>query len=236
MLTIDNVRLAQEIVKTLDIPYSYGRMTDGDIYQYGLIESQLSKEWGAYKVDWGISKAVIIFEELPFVIKIPFYGSWDFEGEYNAETDEYECGEDYFKEYQYAGESGSNDYCSAEEHVISEMEGVGFGALAPDMMCIGEHNDHNFYIQEKVRVFDYDEVQTTEDSLKRAREMEHEYWYGESEWRAAILDNYGEEFWKEFINWAHSRNFAFLGDMHSGNIGYRFDGTPVILDLAGFDD
>lgn len=235
MLTIDNVRMAQEIVKTLDIPYNYGRMADGDIYQDGLIESQLSKEWGAYKVDWGISKAVIIFDELPFVIKIPFYGMWESEEEYNPETDEYEWKEDFFEEYRYAGENGGSDYCGAEEAVIMAMEEEGFGELAPEMECIGTYGDHSFYIQEKVQPFDYSDIKGTEESLKKARSMKGRYYCGEFEWRAVVIDNYGEKFWIRFIDWAKGRNLAFLGDMHSGNIGYRFDGTPVILDLAGFN-
>ena len=115
------------------------------------------------------------------------------------------------------------------------MKEEGFGELASEMECIGTYGDHSFYIQEKVQPFDYSDIEGTEESLKKARSMKGRYYCGNSEWRAVVIDNYGEEFWMRFIDWAEGRSLAFLRDMHSGNIGYRFDGTPVILDLAGFD-
>ena len=60
--------------------------------------------------------------------------------------------------------------------------------------------------------------------------------FGNDEWRAAIVECYGEEFWANFIEWDKVNDMDMLTDMRYDNYGYDMSGRPIILDVSGFRD
>lgn len=77
----------------------------------------------------------------------------------------------------------------------------------------------------------------SENSLTRAKNLDSDYRYCDMDWRAMVIELYGEDFLRSFIDWYRNDNSNhILDDMHGGNYGYRMDGAPIILDCAGFRD
>lgn len=231
---------AKEIVSRLDIPEDFGMDEQSDmIWQDGLIESQLNGDFGSYSVDNGVSKAVIIFDYLPFVIKIPMWGMWYYHEDYDEENDEYYYSESEFGYFYCGSENNSKDYCLKEFERIQAMIEAGFGKLVPETEWVcADAAGRNFYMQEKVIPYRSHVSKTTpsDASLEKAKNQECKYCSCSADWRAMVIDCYGEQFWKDFVDWDSENEMYILSDMHSGNYGYRNDGSPVLLDIGGFDD
>lgn len=239
MFSEKDILIAKEIARSINIPGEFGPDGDDGYFDSDFILNQIKsfeEKYGHVEARNGISKLVIIFDNLPFVIKLPFNGMWFWEeGDYNEETDEYEDVK-YFREFNRADSGYGNDYCEAELNIIEKVTHFGFGALMAEEAFIGEFNYCNFYIQEKVKCVSAGGTPPTKDSLKRAENMSIEYKVCSDEWRAVVIDTLGEKFWIDFIDWCLKTYCGVINDMHSGNYGYRYDGTPVMFDVSGFDE
>ena len=199
---------------------------DSDDLAYQLADLNV----GEFKIDNGVSKAVIIFEGFDFVIKIPFNGGWY--GWYNEETEEYE--DDYFEEFTRADSPDPSDYCWDECINIHDAYDAGFGALFPSTSFLCKVGSRRFYIQEKVKTSRQFMASPSENSRERAREIGRGYKYCSEEWRAMVIELYGEEFFMHFVEWCVTNHNSILTDMHSANYGYSMDGAPIILDASGY--
>ena len=213
------------IVRDLEIPEQFGlRDYDNSEVEYA-IAGQLPDCVKA-SVESGLSKVVIVPQNLPFVIKIPFNGQflWDDEDE--------EC----FFPYHEARSDCSYDYCARELELIERAEYFGWGFMVPHAEYLTQVCGRPVYIQEKVRCGA--RGQTSENSLERARQMDRYYKYGPEEWRAAVIEKYGEPIWRSFVDWCCSapEDYNMLDDLHRSNVGIAYDGRPVILDVGGFSD
>ena len=190
-----------------------------------------------YIVENGVSKAVIIFDDYDFVIKTPINGMWYYpEPEYNEEEDaeeELEYPDPIFDTFTGAEADDSSDYCWDEVKKIEWAYCCGFEALFPQTAFLVEVNNRRYYIQEKVQTVREYKPKVSEESRTRAENMDDQYCHGSKEWRAAIIENYGEDFWIRFCEW--DRQVGTMSDMHSGNYGYSMDGKPIILDASGFN-
>ena len=241
MLTLDMVETAREIASKLDIPECFGCDNDGEL-EDGFLESQLDQFYtGNYSINNGISKVAIIFYDLPFVLKIPFNGHWEYDYEYDAEHDEwYDTEEPRFNYFYCARAYDSSDYCWNELDKVELAQDRGYGELLADMADVyTDSNGRHFYIQEKVLpLHEASSVvsKPSNDSLKKAQSMDSIYNSCNVEWRASVIEHYGEQFWISFVNWNESGDLGYLEDMHGGNYGYRYDGTPVLFDVAGYRD
>ena len=223
MFRPEDIELARQIVSVLDLPEDIGE--DEEI-EY-IIERQLENVVeGDYYVASGISKAVIIIESLPFVIKIPFNGYWhDYDYGDEEETDR---GFEYFTG---ANEIFPDDYCFDELQKTLMIEERGFGMFAPHMEFLCTIDDRSFYIQGKARPLceSKKDITPSGDSMKKAKNYNLSF---VDKWIALAIDCYGEETWNEFVQWATEE--SLFGDMHSGNYGIDMAGRPVIFDISGF--
>ena len=58
----------------------------------------------------------------------------------------------------------------------------------------------------------------------------------DTNWIANCIDKYGQSKVERFLNYCENIDPDLLEDVHSGNYGYREDGTPAILDFSNFLD
>lgn len=237
MFSEKDILIAKEIARSINIPCEFGPDEDCYFCKDSIFEQihNFEEKYGSIEMRNGISKLVIIFKDLPFVIKLPFNGIWLWEENYNEETDKYEE-ERYFQEFTQADSSYGNDYCEAELNIINKVNHFGFGALMAEEIFIGEFNYCNFYIQEKVKRVGEGGTKPSKNSLSCAKNMSIEYKVCSDEWRAVVIDTLGEKFWKDFIDWSLRSYCNVTDDMHSGNYGYRYDGSPVMFDVSGFNE
>lgn len=225
MFSKKEIRVAMRIVRDLEIPEQFGLHDYDHDEVEDIIADQLPSCVKA-NVESGISKIVIVPQNLPFVIKIPFNGQflWDDEDE------------EYFSPYYNARPDGSYDYCARELALIERAEYFGWGFMVPHAEYLTHVCGRPVYIQEKVRCGAHG--QTSENSLKCAQQMDMYYKYGPVEWRAAVIEKYGEPIWHSFVDWCNSatEDYSILDDLHCANVGIAYDGRPVILDVGGFSD
>ena len=233
MLSKHDFGVAKQIIEGLHLPRELGVEEECNEFYTDYISDQIGRVYsGDFSIENGVSKAVIVLYDEDFVIKIPFNGMLRYE--WNDEEDDYDYDNPQFDYFTGANAPDETDYCWNEVLSIEMAEMMGYGQLFPATEFIMEHEGRRFYMQEKVRlVFSYQPT-FSQDSRTKAEDMEPCYQCGTTDWRAAVVEYYGEEFWTKFVEWDHSCKASMLSDMHSGNYGYNMDGHPVILDVSGF--
>ena len=216
---------ARRIVSQLHLPAQFG--TDDDMDMSDLEEQLEDVINGDYFVSCGISKAVIIVDDLPFVIKIPFNGRWS--EEWNG--DEYE---ECFIDFTEASAAEPSNYCCDELLKTIFIQNNGFECFVPNMMYLSTVCGFDVYVQEKVIPCceERNEHKPSEGSLAKAKE--EKYW--DLVWAATAIDMYGLEFFHNFMDWAYKNCADMMRDLHNANYGYDMSGRPVILDVSGFRD
>lgn len=238
MFSEKDIHEALEMVRPLRLPESFGLDEyDNTDTVCDLIYEQLNGHIeGGFELNCGASKLVIVPADYSFVIKIPFNGF--FVEYYNDDTEEYD---EVFTKFEGACDDMPDDYCYDECNKINIIEEHGFGDLVPEMRYLTEIDGFSIYLQEKVKT--YDSITTTDAAQAKAQEEDKEYHYGPLEWRALSLEYYGQAFWERFIDWCKEyfgdseyHTCELLSDLHSGNVGVRYDGRPVIFDVSGFRD
>lgn len=203
-----------------------------------LLVSPLEKNSSTFDVKCGCTKIVIIFDELPYVIKVPFSGMVIYD--YNEDDD---IESEYNRFYENAIADDSSDYCADELDRIKGAEEQGFGCVFPETEFLCKINGTSFYIQEKV--YDYNnrvghnyyqsKSQYAKNIVKELQE-EGTYNIGYSSWMESFVEIYGVDFLKNLVNWEKEvyADSSMFNDMHGGNYGYKEDGRPCILDASGF--
>lgn len=188
-----------------------------------------------FELRYGITKVVIVFEHLPKVVKIPFSGFWY--PNYDAEDDETE----YFVEFENACDDDAEDYCMDEWIKYEDMCKNGFGRLAAAVdFLYRDLNGRAYYTQEKVDMWPHypSDSKTRENTLDHIKHMAYQYKCAPTSWMASVIEEYGERFWENFVNWAaessaDDESTSICADLHNDNVGF-INGMPVILDLSGF--
>ena len=228
-----------KVIDTIDrlalIPIEFGANLEEDwcpvTEELGWI---IEKETGIpIEVCHGVSKMAIIIPGCSLVIKIPFNGQWKCEERYNKETGEYEEGEEYFEPfYEY------EDYCALEESVYKNAEAAGFDQYLAKTSFYKAIKNCYVYVQEKVFGMYSDKATTpTDDSRKKIKDRCGDY-LGTSDWSACFIDFFGEDAFEKFYNYCvygdDEHEMCIDDDLHAGNIGFRADGSPVILDYSGW--
>ena len=195
---------------------------------------KIEKETGIpIKVCHGVSKMAIIIPGCSLVIKIPFNGQWKYEERYNKETGEYEEGEEYFEPfYEY------EDYCALEESVYKNAEAAGFDQYLAKTSFYKAIKNCYVYVQEKVFGLYSDKASTPTDDSRRKIKARRDGYIGTSDWSACFIDFFGEDAFEKFYNYCvygdDEHEMCIDDDLHAGNIGFRADGSPVILDYSGW--
>ena len=205
----------------LNIPVEFGADEYGDttddmceiIHQLGLSNDDYAL---------GASKFVIFFDGNE-VIKIPFNGYF-----YEAENDE--TGEYYtdFRPFEIV-----KDYCAEEERIYNLAVEAGVEMFFARTHYIGSTVSNTpFYASERV-ICDY----TPSPSQKSVDTLIYKYrnfqYAINRTWSAAAIEYYGEELFGKFVAFIEQNG---ISDLHDGNIGYRKDGAPVLLDYSGYED
>ena len=143
-----------------------------------------------------------IFDNLPFVIKIPFNGTWDYDYDYDEENDEWIERDAIFTYFNCARAFDTSDYCWNELDKIVMAYKRGYGCFFPKTAVILV-NDQRFYIQEKVQVACSRRFTptTSKDSRDKAASLTGVYRICNEDWRAAAIESYGEAILISFVNW-----------------------------------
>lgn len=236
MFDVKDIERARGIVSNLDLPEEFGSYENDDEFTNELIIGQLEDVIdGDFSVTNGASKLVIIIDDLPFVIKIPFNGHWYWEDSYDDDEDGYEG--NYFCYFSLAnGAYGEcDDYCGVELNATRAVEEAGFGYFVPGMMYLTTVCGHNIYVQEKVKPLCEcrRSITPSHESLEKANKTRAPF---VDEWLALVFDKYGEEAYKNFMDWAYECEPDVISDCHSGNYGIDMNGNPVLFDISGFRD
>lgn len=174
--------------------------------------------------DCGASKAVLIVDELSEVVKIPFETSG------------------YGDPFEYASCNGRYssdwDYCNTEAEMYDVICEYGFEEFFVETKFWGysKGSNHPLYTQEKVVTF-YQGIENRTSTEKSKRIADKMYVPRlETEWVALAIDWYGEERVKALVDFLNSNDEGIGYDLHTGNVGFRMNGAPVILDYAGYNE
>ena len=224
----EDLKKAREIVSVLSLPENFGCDEDNDFDTFP-IETQIEDVVdGDFFVTNGVSKLVILVDDLPFAIKIPFNGKY----EYSWEDDSTPV----WCPFYYSKSSFRDwDYCGVELEYTAEIKDNGYGMFVPNMMHLCTVCGFDVFVQEKVLPLCENKKAygATAASRKKAEECRGIF---NVDWAARAIDIYGVDNFIKFCDWANDRFPDMMADMHSGNYGYRENGDPVLLDLSGFND
>lgn len=204
--------------------------------------------------DNGVTKGVLIFKGLDFVIKIPFMGRtcWT-ESHYEDSQGNWlwnkrSCtnikkieAEECFYEFEGAAEEGHWNYCEEEAILAEHAKERGLTKCFAITELFGWAKDHPIYIQERCFMFSEASSSNEEkyknrtksdyDSLKEVREK-LDFWHMNNDWVLDFLIYWGEEVLKKLGDFIWEYN---IDDLHNGNIGYR-NGVPCLVDYSSFRD
>lgn len=235
MLTDKDRNTAWEIIKSLSLPDDFGPIGEDAWFETDGVSNQISGI-GDFFVTYGVTKMVIVPDELSFVIKIPFNGHWV--EEYNDDNEVFSSfvpyyfatSESFYDNCELTDEY-NDDYCYDEFQKTNFIKIQGYSNFIPDMMYVGQIDGHSVYIQEKVRPYgEVSNITPSKVSLEEAKNMlTHGF---KTDWLAQVLDIFGKDCWKNFIDHCE----ICISDIHTGNYGYRENGSPVIFDISGFRD
>ena len=218
MFSVKDCELAREIVRSFDIP----KTNFCDENNFCDTVNSMRKKFPSLHFDYGfgVTRFVLIVDELPFVIKIAFDGTWDYDEDMEDE---------YYREFPF-------DYNEKEMEMIDKLSDNGFGALVPDMEYLCHHKSHSVYIQTKIPYNAYDSrvKRPSERVITISNSLSLLFTQCNSTWRATVIDLYGEEFWKSFVNWDMANGIGIFEDMHGDNYGYDVAGHPMFIDVAGY--
>lgn len=210
------------------IPEEFGIDEDDNLANDSMEEvmDQIDNTDGDIITAWGVSQFVIIGANWDNVVKIPFKGMFYWYQDHDRDFDSYE-----FRPFRYC-----KDYCARGYHIYEEAVEEGIEELFAEMDILGHTPDGTpIYTQEKISMTacdcSLDDVKYgTPETLEKARELKTtSYCPFLGEWVSAAIDCYGIEKFKKMLDFLTKRN---INDFHTENYGYRYDGTPCLIDYS----
>lgn len=252
----------KNLVSQFDVPKQFGQDWEQEfglpIQIYNIMqESGLS--WAEFH---GASKLVLALPELKVAIKIPFTGEFlepeDRNGEYDFcdgcekscccdmccpnREERYAIREDCEEDFDPFCGAGDYewDYCGLELEYYTQIMEYGFAKFYAETAFLGTtQNGFPCYIQEWCESYDDSDADTSSSERSRSHVQElktndnyRSYFY--DDWVALAVERYGEELVDAFLLKFLREHSEYVGDMHSGNFGFRADGSPVIIDFSDF--
>lgn len=210
---------------------SYGTFDENDEADFYSIVVQPFSEKYKKPFDYatGATKGVLIFEQLGFVIKIPFCRNSE-DCEYNSAYGEYEC-------CYFTGADTDNgwDYCEAEANKYERAEEEGLAQCFAKTKKIGDIDGYPIYMQELADIYksiDYQSSHTEEDSRQVSSICNSNNFYMFNiEWLSDAFHYYGEKVFHKLLEFIRT---VGINDLHDGNIGY-IGNRPVLVDYSSFD-
>lgn len=202
---------------------SYGDITDSMEYVHDQLPQDIYTAFGA-------TQFVIIDNEQDKVAKIGFTGEFWYDEDLDPDLEN-----PIFDPFY-------TNYADYAYDLFTEAEEEGIDILFAKVELFGKTaNGKNIYLQEKVISYDNCDGSNSKSS-KRSKDS-YEKMVKEDprcgirrfpeDWAIAVIEWYGEELIKNFLKFINKYG---LDDWHDGNIGWRKDGSPCILDWAGFDN
>ena len=160
--------------------------------------------------DRGLTKGVIIFDDLDWVVKFPL-GVSPFSGRTVI------------------------DYCAKEYDVYTKALENGLGSLFAPMYFLECYFGVDTYVMEKVEVDPeriYSEHFDSWASISTVTEEQHRLNFFKIHSMAITLFDYHDEsLIDKFICFCNNEG---VSDLHNGNMGYNKDGDLVLIDYSGF--
>lgn len=210
---------------------SYGTFDENDEADFYSIVVQPFSEKYKKPFDYatGATKGVLIFEQLGFVIKIPFCRNSE-DCYYNSAYGEYEC-------CYFTGADTDNgwDYCEAEANKYERAEEEGLAQCFAKTKKIGDIDGYPIYMQELADIYksiDYQSSHTEEDSRQVSSICNSNNFYMFNlEWLSDAFHYYGEKVFHKLLEFIRT---VGINDLHDGNIGY-IENRPVLVDYSSFD-
>ena len=210
---------------------SYGTFDENDEADFYSIVVQPFSEKYKKPFDYatGATKGVLIFEQLGFVIKIPFCRNTE-DCYYNSAYGEYEC-------CYFTGADTDNgwDYCEAEADKYERAEAEGLAQCFAKTKKIGDIDGYPIYMQELADIYksiDYQSSHTEEDSRQVSSICNSNNFYMFNlEWLSDAFHYYGEKVFHKLLEFIRT---VGINDLHDGNIGY-IGNRPVLVDYSSFD-
>ena len=209
-----------KFLKNLYIPAQFGGSRyDEDSTAVDDLAKQLPAD---IKIKTGATKVVLMLNDA-FVAKISFNGTFD---EYYKGNDEYEY---HFTPFIHS------DYCKIEKEIYENAceKGLAIFFTQVDLLCETKEG-YPIYIAERVNSLhdgDYYDSSSRDSREKANSIMEEAHTYINDNWAGVALEKYGEALFKKFLRFLDEED---INDLHDGNIGFRNDGTPCLLDFSGF--
>lgn len=212
------------------------------------IQEQILDIDGEAEFKFGMSKLVIIAPSLKdIVIKIPFHGIYDkYYDDYDKHKDIVYFDEDLyeygFTQFNSARVKDRSNYCAVEYDRYQKLKKLNLDKfVAETAFYTTLSNGIKVYLQEKAYSSEDDPDWTERKSTQRSRNLARHWSEDEgitinTEWIGLCIDKYGEKKTKKFLDYCNYTDPVIIADCHTGNIGYRADGTPLILDFSWFED
>ena len=193
---------------------------------------------GQIKVANGVSKIALISDTLDCILKVPmlgrFYERYDDDAE--GEEDKYYYA---FEEFQYGSGAFHNDYCQKEADIYwcAVEHGVDMLFAKTEFFDILDCGI-TVYKQPRVVPYNDSEVKTASPAALATVKNNNDYNYApcRNEWKASVIDFYGQEVLDKFIDFIDNVCPEVGEDLHIGNYGYTLDGRPILLDYSGWGD
>jgi len=210
---------------------SYGTFDEIDEAEFYPVVVQPFSEKYKKPFDYatGATKGVLIFEQLGFVIKIPFCRNSE-DCYYNSAYGEYEC-------CYFTGADTDNgwNYCEAEANKYERAEEEGLAQCFAKTKKIGDIDGYPIYMQELADIYksiDYQSSHTEEDSRQVSSICNSNNFYMFNlEWLSDAFHYYGEKVFHKLLEFIRT---VGINDLHDGNIGY-IGNRPVLVDYSSFD-
>ena len=181
---------------------------------------------GAYR---GATKAVAVVSGCSSVLKVPYSGKWDYD-------ESVDC--DYFTRFEGADNSKDHnwDHCLTEYEVYEAAKENGLDIFFPKTEIMGECKSGTIIKQERVLDF-YEYCSISEDRTIELVYLDAKYCdLIDSQWIAAAIERYGKAMVDKLIDFLEDNFPIVVEDLHNGNIGFRENGDPIILDFSGWNE
>lgn len=175
----------------------------------------------------GATKMVIGSNELDYVLKVPFQGSWW--NEYSEDDNGNEFSECCFSDFYY------NDYCYIETEVYERAKEYGVEAIFAKVEFVKDL-DCGIPVYRQPRAESSYKTGGSTTPSKAAINYAEEHRYDtpfKVHWSAQVIEVYGQDFFDRLIQFLDNDDFAG-SDLHDGNYGYTPEGLPIIMDYAGY--
>ena len=157
----------------------------------------------------GLTKAVLVFDELDWVVKIPFH-----------------------VDYSRSDGGSITDYCERERFVYEQAKERGVAELFAESYFLMEFCGRPIYIMRKVE--DNKEKISTDlydKAISEGYEVDFEYMEPEEQVEELFYYYYEDYLLQEYF--AFCEDYG-VNDVHTGNIGYDESGKPVVIDYSGY--